>query len=156
LKTVQWNTNSTGNAETRSGTTSCAATSATRRTRRTRFRRARRGADVTAGHSQRRRALTCVVRGKWLCQVALIRRTTMPPASPHVQVAPAWPHRPQPTSRALISQPWPSLARTRFRPSHRRPRHWRRRCASPFSWSSSSHTRLNSSLCTPVAARATC
>jgi hypothetical protein len=41
---------SNGNAETRSGATSCAATSATRRTRRTRVGRARRGTGVTAGH----------------------------------------------------------------------------------------------------------
>jgi hypothetical protein len=108
------------------------------RTRRTRFGRARRGAGVTAGHCAAP-ASTHACRS-W--QVAgpggadppageppvarhwpPERRTSpaMPSASLRVQVAPACPYLPQPTSPVLISQPRQSLARTRFHPSRRRP-----------------------------------
>jgi hypothetical protein len=74
LKTDQWNTISTGNVETRSGATSCTATSAT----------AVRSVPASGAHTealvwplvttQRRRPPTHAVRGKWLGQVARIRR----------------------------------------------------------------------------------
>jgi hypothetical protein len=111
-----------------------------RRTRRTRFGRARRGAGVTAGHC----AAPASTHACRLWQVAgpggadppagappvarhwpPERRTSpaMPSASLRVQVAPAHPYLPQPTSRALISQPRPpSRARASTRAAAAR--HW--------------------------------
>jgi hypothetical protein len=109
-----------------------------RRTRRTRFERACRGTGVTAGHCAALESTHACrpwqvagpggvdpptgappVAHHWPPE----RRTSpaMPSASLRVLVAPAHPYLPQLTCRALISHPRPSLARTHFHPSRRRP-----------------------------------